>query len=99
VKRFQATRKESKSRIMMCMRYLDLAILAPTAVLSQNAPESATINDVARQLEAFDWGIQPASCSDPRSTHRRRRQSLDGCPGEQQQQQQQHNNTTSPWFL
>jgi hypothetical protein len=59
VKRFQATRKESKSRIMMCMRYLNLAILASTAVLSQSAPESANSNDVARQLGDFDWDIQP----------------------------------------
>jgi hypothetical protein len=58
VKRFQATRKESKSRIMF-MRYLNLAILASTAVLSQSAPESANSNDVARQLGDFDWDITP----------------------------------------
>jgi hypothetical protein len=65
VKRLQASntkRKEkekSNSRIMF-MRYLNLAILASTAVLSQSAPDvSANSNDIARQLGDFDWDIQP----------------------------------------
>jgi hypothetical protein len=52
-------RKESNSRIMF-MRYLNLAILASTAVLSQSAPGvSANSNDIARQLGDFDWDVQP----------------------------------------
>jgi hypothetical protein len=46
----------------MLMRYLNLAILASTAVLSQSAPESANTNTndaVARQLGDFDWDIEP----------------------------------------
>jgi hypothetical protein len=43
----------------MLMRYLNLAILASTA-LSQSAPESASSNDaVARQLGDFAWDIMP----------------------------------------
>ena len=42
------------------MRYLNLAILASTAVLSQSAPDvSANSNDIARQLGDFDWDVQP----------------------------------------
>ncbi len=44
----------------MFMRYLNLAILASTAVLSQSAPGvSANSNDIARQLGDFDWDVQP----------------------------------------
>jgi hypothetical protein len=43
----------------MLMRYLNLAILASTA-LSQSAPESASSSDaVARQLGDFAWDIMP----------------------------------------
>jgi hypothetical protein len=55
----QAIRKDSNSRIMF-MRYLNLAILASTAVLFQSAPSvSANSNDIARQLGDFDWDITP----------------------------------------
>jgi hypothetical protein len=42
----------------MFMRYLNLAILASTA-LSQSVPESANSNGVARQLGDFDWDLAP----------------------------------------
>jgi hypothetical protein len=48
----------SISRIMF-IRYLNLAIIAFTA-LSQSAAESANSIDMARQLTGdFDWDIQP----------------------------------------
>jgi hypothetical protein len=51
----QAARKKNNSRIML-MRYLNLGILACTAVLSQSAPDvvSANSNGIARQLGVFD---------------------------------------------
>jgi hypothetical protein len=43
----------------MFIRYLNLAIIAFTA-LSQSAAESANSIDMARQLTGdFDWDIQP----------------------------------------
>jgi hypothetical protein len=42
----------------MFMRYLNLAMLASTA-LSQSVPESANSNGVARQLGDFDWDLAP----------------------------------------
>jgi hypothetical protein len=49
---------KSNSRIIMFMRYLNLAMLASTA-LSQSVPVSANSNDMARQLADFDWDIEP----------------------------------------
>jgi hypothetical protein len=42
----------------MFMRYLNIAILASTA-LSQSVPESSSSNGVARQLGDFEWDIEP----------------------------------------
>jgi hypothetical protein len=49
---------KSNSSSIMFMRYLNLAMLASTA-LSQSVPESANSNSVARQLADFDWDLAP----------------------------------------
>jgi hypothetical protein len=77
VKRFQATRKAvlvsclrdsllipSWNYRIMVMRYLNLAILASTA-LSQSAPESANSNNMARQLA--DYPVEAYICLDDNS--------------------------------